>query len=134
MSSARTVAVGAALLAFGVIAGAQAAKGDLWEVTSQPSMEGVPIKMPSNTTKVCAAKEWTEPPGGQKNCKNSNMKVEGAKVTWDVQCTGPSMSGHGEITRDGADAYSGAIKFMSDQGNMNVKISGKKIGDCDNPQ
>ena len=97
-------------------------------------MEGVPIKMPSNTTKVCAAKEWTEPPGGQKNCKNSNMKVEGAKVTWDVQCTGPSMSGHGEITRDGADAYSGAIKFMSDQGNMNVKISGKKIGDCDNPQ
>jgi len=122
------------LLVLGALASGQAAKGDLWEITSQPSMEGVPIKMPSSTTKVCAAKEWKEPPGGQKNCKNSNMKTEGTKVTWDVQCTGPSMTGHGEIIRDGASAFDGTIKFSSDQGNMTVKLSGRKLGECDSPQ
>lgn len=121
-------------LAIATLAAGQAAKGDLWETTSQPSMEGMPIKMPSNTVKVCTAKEWKEPPGGQKNCKTSNMKVEGTKVTWDVQCTGPSMSGHGEIIRDGQSAYSGTIKLMADQGSMTVKLSGKKLGECDNPQ
>lgn len=32
---------------------AQAPKGDLWETTSQMSMEGVPMRMPANTAKVC---------------------------------------------------------------------------------
>ena len=122
------------MLRLGALAGSQAPKGDLWEVTSRPSMEGMPMKLPSSTAKVCSAKEWKEPPGGQKNCKNSNMKTEGTKVTWDVQCTGPSMTGHGEIIRDGASAFDGTIKFSSDQGNMTVKLSGKKLGDCDNPQ
>ena len=78
----------------------------------------MPMKMPSSTAKVCAAKEWREPPNGQKNCKSSNMKIDGAKVTWDVQCTGPTMTGHGEITRESATAYSGSIKMSMDQGNM----------------
>jgi Protein of unknown function (DUF3617) len=125
------LSVGVAAVAF---AAAQADKGDLWEVTSQPSMEGMPVKMPSRTVKVCSAKEWKEPPGAQKNCKTSNMKIEGAKVTWDVQCTNPSMTGHGEIIRDGANAFNGTIKFTSDQGNMNIKLSGARSGDCDSPQ
>ena len=136
MSHSRIVATIAAVLTLtaGAVIARQAAKGDLWEATAQPSMEGVPVTMPSSTTKACAAKEWKEPPGGQKNCKNSNMKVEGSKVTWDVQCTGPKMTGHGEITRDGANAYNGTIKLVSDQGNMTVKVSGKKLGECDLPQ
>ena len=118
----------------GAGAGAQARKGGLWETTSQMSMDGMPMRMPTNTAKVCSAKEWTEPPGGRKDCKSSNMVVEGSKVTWDVACTGPTMTGHGEITRDGANAYSGTITFASAQGNMTVKVTGKKIGECDNPQ
>jgi hypothetical protein len=134
MRYSRSAAIAAVLtLGLGALAAGQA-KGDLWETTSQPSMEGMPIKMPSNTMKVCAAREWKEPPGGQKNCKNTNMKIEGAKVTWDVQCTGPSMTGHGEIVRDGDSAYSGTIRFTGDQGNMTIKLSGKKLGECDNPQ
>jgi hypothetical protein len=126
--------VGGLTWGLGAIAGAQAAKGDLWETTSQMSMEGMPMAMPARTTKVCSAKEWTEPPGGQKNCKNTNVKVVGNKITWDVACTGPTMNGHGEITRDGANAYAGVINFTSDQGNMTLKLSGKKLGECDNPQ
>jgi hypothetical protein len=135
MSSSRNLAVAAVLtLGLGALGAGQAPTGDLWETTSQMSMEGSPIQLPSNTAKVCAAKNWSQPPNSQKNCKSSNMMVEGAKVTWDVQCTGPSMTGHGEITREGADAYKGLIKFTGDQGNMTIKISGRKLGECDKPQ
>lgn len=114
---------------------AQAVKGDLWETTSQMSMEGMPMQMPANTTKVCSAKEWKEPPGAadkQRDCKTSNMKTVGDKVTWDMQCTG--MTGSGEIVRAGADSYAGTIKFAAAQGNMTIKLTGKKVGECDKPQ
>jgi len=118
----------------GTFARAQAARGDQWETTSQMTMDGVPVPVPGSTMKVCSAKDWKEPPGGRKECKNSNMKREGNKVTWDVQCTGPSMTGRGEILFSSESAYSGTIKFTTDQGAMTVKLTGKKIGECDNPQ
>jgi uncharacterized protein DUF3617 len=116
---------------------AQNSPGDLWETTSQMSMEGAPIKLPSNTVKFCSFKEWKEPPGAsdkQRNCKTTNMKSVGNKVTWDSQCTAPAMNGTGEIVRDTPDTYTGSIKFTSAQGNMTIKLTGKKIGGCDNPQ
>lgn len=116
---------------------AQEPKGDLWETTSQMSMEGMPIQMPANTVKVCSAKDWKEVPGAsgkQRNCKTSNMKTVENKVTWDVQCTGPTMTGSGEITRTDADSYTGAIKLTSADGNMTIKLTGRKVGGCDNPQ
>lgn len=129
-----TLAAVAALVAPAL---AQTPKGDLWETTSQMSMEGAPIKLPANTVKMCSAKEWKEPPGAadkQRNCKTSNMKTVGNKVTWDTQCTGPTMTGTGELIREGTDAYSGTIKFSSAQGNMTIALKGKKVGECDNPQ
>jgi hypothetical protein len=116
---------------------AAAAKGDLWETTSQMSMEGMPMQMPVQKLKVCAAKNRTEPPGAsnpQHNCTNSNMKRVGDKVTWDVQCTQPDMTGQGEINYSGTDAYTGSIKFVAEQGNMTIKLTGHKTGGCDHPQ
>jgi hypothetical protein len=114
-------------------------KGDQWETTSQMSMEGMPMKMPANTMKVCTARGRTEPPGAtnsQRNCKNSNFRQEdgGKKVTWDVACTGPTMTGTAEIVYVNSDTYTGTIKFVSQQGNMTINLSGKKLGECDNPQ
>jgi hypothetical protein len=118
-------------------AGGQESKGDLWESTTQMSMEGLPFKMPANTAKVCSFKEWKEPPGGSdksRNCKSSNMRTTGNKVTWDVQCTGPTMTGKGELVREGTDAYTGALALTSAEGNMTIQLKGKKVGGCDNPQ
>jgi len=125
------------LSALAVPALAQDSKGDLWETTSQMSMEGAPIKLPSNTVKVCTFKDWKEPPGAadkQRSCKTSNMKTTGNKVTWDTQCSNPTMTGTGELVREGTDAYTGTIKFTSPQGNMTINLKGKKVGGCDNPQ
>jgi hypothetical protein len=125
------------VLALVVPALAQDSKGDLWETTSQMAMEGAPIKLPSNTVKLCTFKEWKEPPGAadkQRACKTSNMKTTGNKVTWDTQCSNPTMTGTGELLREGTDAYTGTIKFTGPQGNMTINLKGKKVGGCDNPQ
>lgn len=116
---------------------ATATIGDLWEVTSQMSMEGMDMQMPTQTSQVCAPKTWTQPPGGenqQQECQNSDFLLEGSKATWKITCTDPShSSGEGEINREGDDAYTGTIKFTSDQGNMTLALSGRRIGECDNP-
>ena len=110
--------------------------GVLWETTSQPVMEGMPMSMPAQTQKVCAAREWTRPPaGGNPSCTSSNFKRVGATATWTVACTGEmAMSGTGEMTFEGTDAYTGTIKLTGGPMSMTVKLTGKKLGTCDNPQ
>ncbi len=123
------------LLAQAPTARAQAA-GDLWEVTQQMTMEGMPMKMPANTMQVCAAKEWTQPPGGNREgCTSSAFAQSGSTVTWTTTCTGQqSMTGQGEVTRDSADHYKGTIKLMGDGFAMTIQLEGKRVGDCDHPQ
>jgi hypothetical protein len=138
--SVRRLAVLLTLVAWMSIPGlaaetAPAAKemGDSWEVTSQMSMEGMPMNLPAHTMKICAAKEWKEPPvtaDERRKCKNTDFKKEGPKITWKTVCESPDMVGEGEITRSG-DTYTGTIKFTSGQGSMTTKLSGKRLGDCE---
>ena len=110
------------------------AAGDLWQVTSKMSMAGMPMAMPSQVSKVCAAKTWTQPPGGMRGkCTRSDFKMDGTTATWTEKCENPPMTGRGEIARQGADAYTGTIKFASPQGDMTINVDGQRIGDCDNP-
>ena len=119
-------------------AGAAGPMGDLWEVSTKMAMEGMPMEMPGQTMKVCAAKEWKEPPApadDQRKCKSSDFKLVGPKATWKMHCEGPPVSdGEGEITRSGADAYTGQIKFTTEGGAMTMKLSGKRIGPCELPK
>lgn len=124
-----------ALLASGADA-APAAKepGDRWEITSKMSMEGMPMEMPATTQRVCTAKTWSEPPGGNadKNCETLEFKNTATTTTWKVRCAGPpAMTGVGEITRQSPDAYKGTMKIASSDGEMTMKLSGRRVGDCD---
>ncbi len=111
--------------------------GDLWEATSQMEMEGMPFKMPARPVKVCAARDAQDPPGSandEHGCVSTNRAKVGSKVTWTSTCAGPpAMTGQGEITYQGTDAYTGTIKYTSAEGNMTIKLTGKKIGGCDHP-
>jgi hypothetical protein len=111
------------------------AKGDKWETTSQMSMEGMPMAMPANTMTRCVARNQTEPPTENRpGCTNSHYKRDGNKATWETTCTNPEMKGVGQITYSDASTYSGTIKFTAPQGNMTIKLGGRKLGDCDKPQ
>lgn len=112
--------------------------GALWETTTQMEMEGMPIKMPPQTLKLCVAKDTQEPPGSandERGCANSDMQRVGNKVTWTSTCAGPPpMTGTGEVTYEGTDSYTGLLKYASERGAMIINIKGHKIGDCDNPR
>lgn len=110
--------------------------GDLWEVSSQMSMDGMEMAMPTQVLEICAPKKWNAPPAPaneEQKCRNSDFKVDGPKATWKVSCSNPTMTGDGEITRDGASAYAGSIRFTSDDGNLTIKLNGRRVGDCDVP-
>lgn len=109
--------------------------GILWQTTSQMVMEGMPFTPPPTTLKVCSAKEWTRPPpGGDRSCVTTNYKRVGNKATWTMQCSGDMpMTGAGEMTFEGTDSYTGVITATTEGMTMLIKLSGKKIGTCDNP-
>ena len=134
----------AALCAWGAIsaraadAGAAPAgneTGDLWEVSSKMSMEGMPMELPAQTSSLCTPKTWTEPPAPknpQQECTNSDFQQDGSKATWKITCGAPHpMTGTGEIVRDGDAAYTGSIKLVAEEGNMTIKLDGRRVKACD---
>jgi hypothetical protein len=114
-------------------------KGDLWETVSQMTVEGMPFAMAPRTMKICAAKEWTRPPAdesGDRGCVTSEFARDPNnenRVTWTSVCE-DGMTGQGEITRDGDDAYVGELRYSSPDGSVVINLSGKRIDECDNPQ
>lgn len=113
-------------------------RGDLWQFIALASKHDASKQSPPEKLEVCTAKQWTEAPridDKRRNCVNSNFQVTGIKSTWKTVCKGPpSMTGKGELYRDADDAYSGTIEYTSAEGNLIVSLSGKRIGECDNPR
>ena len=108
--------------------------GNLWNTTSQMKMQG--MEMPANTSQLCTAKEWTEPPPpppGQE-CTQTDVETIDNTVKWKVTCTGEmEMEGEGEITFDTPDSYTGTIDFAAASMTITVELHGEKVGECDNP-
>ena len=65
--------------------------GDLWEVTSQMKVEGMPpgYQMPARTNEVCRAKVWDKPPvaaDDQRKCEFLDFKNTAGTSTWKMRC------------------------------------------------
>jgi hypothetical protein len=64
------------------------------------------------------------------DCKISDYKVEGNKVSWSMKCTGrDAMSGTGALVYAG-DTYTGVVKMSSGRETMTLRYRGKRLGDC----
>ena len=111
-----------------------------WEVVMQMDMPSMPVKMPEMKTTQCVTPEQANDPAnslprgpqgdGKQDCKVSNYKVSGKTVTWDMACTTPmAITSTGEMTFTD-DTYTGTVKMNAPQGNMSMKISGTRLGDC----
>ncbi len=105
--------------------------GVWWEHTIQAEMGG--MSMPPTTQKTCVPKSGAEQPPGMEdeNCKVTDVKKSGDKMTWKMKCGGPEpMTGEGEIVQT-KDRLSGKMVMHSKQGDMTMKVSGKLLGgDC----
>jgi hypothetical protein len=112
----------------------------LWEVTMTMDMPNMPMKMPPMKSNQCVTKEQLKDPAqtlpngsqpGQPNdCKVSDYEIDGNKASWKMVCTGrEKMSGTGEIIYKG-DTYDGVMKMTMDQGQMTMKYSARRLGEC----
>jgi hypothetical protein len=121
-----------ALLLAAPARGGDTEPGVWWEQTMQMEMPGMPMKLPAMKQKVCVSKNgMAEPPDNKdQNCKVTDLKHDGPKMTWKTECK-DGGSGEGEIIQ-GKDRYDGTLTQHSKQGDMTAKISARLVGgDCD---
>ncbi len=132
-------AVVVGLVATGVLVYAQnPMRAGRWEVSMQMQMVG--MQMPEMKSAQCVTEDdlRRNPASGlpnaaqdtPDNCKISDYKVAGNRVTWKMACTGrEAMTGDGDLSFVG-DAYAGTINVKTGATSMAVKMTGKRLGDC----
>lgn len=105
-----------------------------WEVTTQSEMPGMPMKMPATTMKHCYTKEDVKDQkkviSRDKNCTMTEYKVSGNKVTWAMKCTGENSGTMNGETIFSSDSYNSTMKMKSQGQQIDVKVKGKRIGNC----
>lgn len=108
-------------------------KPGLWEITSSMEMPGMPFQPPPQSVRHCytpqEAREQPVPKDAQ--CRVTDLKTSGNKVSWKVACTGEMAGqGEGQITYQGDSAYEGWTKMQTQGMNMTMKYKAKRLGDC----
>ena len=108
-----------------------------WEVKMEMQMVG--MTMPPQTLTQCVTKEEAADPqkampqtgrgANPSDCKISDHKIDGNKVTWSMVCEKSKMSGAGEFVY-AADTYTGTMKMNAQGQEMTMKYTGKRLGDC----
>lgn len=110
-----------------------ASDGELWEVTSQINMPGIPAGMGGQKHQVCTEKgdaKKAMASRGSEKCKMTDFKQSGNKVTMTMQC--PDGTATIENTYNAAHTeYNGTVKMTSKHGDMTMTMAGKKLGACD---
>ena len=107
----------------------------------QMQMAGSPVQMPEMKTTQCVTPDQVKDPtstlptgpqgrDGKNDCKVQDYKMYGNTATWKMVCTTPQpMTSTGEMTFTD-DSYNGTMKMDSAQGEMTMKMAGKRLGDC----
>lgn len=135
---ATTLIATTAALAFSISALAQDMPGGLWELKMKMDMPGMPpemaAKMGAQTITHCVKpgeRKWSEqrnPNERDKQCEQTDMKVDGNKVSWKMKCK-DGTTGEGTVTHNGRDAYKMDMAMNSPRGNMKMQTEGKRIAE-----
>jgi hypothetical protein len=135
MKTGTVLVVGSVMaLAITSILAKSARREGRWEVKVEMEMAG--MTLPPQTSMQCVTKEEAVDPqkampqggrGTPNNCKVSDYKMDGSKVTWSIACD--QMTGAGEFTYF-ADSYIGIMRMKSQGKEMTMKYAGKRLGDC----
>jgi len=112
------------------------AKAGKWEVTTSVDA-GMHDAMPPYTYTYCLSKEDSEnvekilsgPPGTRDNCRRSDFKVVGSRVSWKVTCG--DMTGAGSLTFSNETFAGEEHMSMYDEVERKETYRGKYLGPCD---
>jgi hypothetical protein len=106
----------------------------LWEITSRVEMPGMPIAIPPTIMKHCYSKtdvaDQKKVIARQQDCKVTDMKTSGNKVSWTMKCTGKQAATMTGETVFGGDSYTSIMHMKAEGHDMTTKVKGKRIGDC----
>lgn len=130
----RSVLAAAALALAGSSAFAQGTD-ELWDVSTQMSMPGMPAGMPgmAQSHQVCADKDpkkaATQRPDMQE-CQVGDYRQSGNRITMTVTC--PRGTANIEQTFNAARTeYQSVMKMKTSDGEMTMTSTGRKVGSCD---
>ena len=139
---ATSVVVGALVIGATALGAQSPMRAGRWEITMQMQMPNMPVQMPETKTTQCVTPEQLKDPanalprgpqagrGASQDCKVSDYKVSGNTVTWRMACSTPQpMTSTGEMTFVD-DSSTGTMKMNMPQGDMSMKLTGKRVGDC----
>lgn len=132
MRNAVLAAVGVLLLP--AAASAQG-KDELWEVTTQMSVPGMPAGMGAMTQQVCQDRDPAKQAAGpdMDKCKITERSQSGNRMTMTVVC--PEGRAVIEHTYNAARTeYKGTMRMTSKDGDMTMNTTGRRIGSCDAQQ
>lgn len=106
---------------------------ELWEVSTQMNMAGLPPGMGGATQRVCRDKDPKKEPASRKDmegCKVTDMKESGNRFTMTMAC--PQGTAVIDQTYNAARTeYKGTMRMTSRDGEMTMNMSGRKVGSCD---
>ena len=109
----------------------------LWEITSQMDVPGMPMAMPATTVRHCYTKEDVKDQKKvittDKDCKVTDLKSSGSKVSWKMVCTGKNAGTFTGETAFSGDSYNSVMHMQSEGGkgsSMTIKAKGKRVGNC----
>ncbi|HWA39189.1 MAG TPA: DUF3617 family protein [Burkholderiales bacterium] len=116
---------------------ALAQTGELWEMTSQMSMAGMPAGMiPAQTSQVCQSEKFDRTPGEERDrskCTISNMRQSPNRIQYDIRCEGnPPTTGSADYSFEAnRTRVKGTMRMVTKDGEMTMQMTGRKVGTCD---
>ena len=132
MNYGRFALIAACLAA--VLPGAAAAQnnGELWEISSQMNMPGMPAGMGAQTQRVCQGDDPTARAKQDKErqeCKITDQKRTATRLTMTMDCPQGTMVIEQNYNAARTE-FKGSMKFSGKDGDFTMVTSGRKVGTC----
>jgi hypothetical protein len=111
---------------------AAAQTGDLWEISSQMNIPGMPAGMGAQTQRVCQGDDPERAAAQSKdrqNCKIKDKKQTATRLTVTMVCKDGTMTIDQQYNAAHTE-FKGTMKMASKDGDMVINTTGRKVGAC----
>jgi hypothetical protein len=116
-----------------MVASAQGS-GELWEITSQMNIPGMPAGMGAQTQRVCQGDDPERRAAAEKKdrqeCKVTDKKQTATRLQVTMKCKEGTMTIDQQYNAARTE-FKGSMKMTSKDGDMTVNTTGRKVGACD---
>ena len=121
----------AVLLALPFVAVAQNT-GELWEISTQMNIPGMPAGMGGQTQRVCQGDDPERRAAAdkdQKDCKVTDKKQTATRLTATIVCKQGTMTIDQQYNAARTE-FKGTMKMTSKDGDFTINTNGRKVGAC----